>query len=279
MWGIGYIKRKLQERRAKYEAQTPEEKAAWRTANATVAIAIFTVVLAFVGVFTLHEVIEGGNDTHALAVAAGEQAQAAATQARINQMQLEINQRPWIAVKSVTALLFKWQPYMGSLAFNVEPKITYTNLGTFPAAGIRVTQQLFFANQYRSDFLVNVKQRQRQLCEGASQSSKAENRDFVQTLYPGRDGIYSVGLGLNPPTKEEVRERDKIITPVLVGCIFYQYLSSPTVHYTGFIFLVERGPKPEEGSGQTSYSLTFGEDVPIEKVVFAEAYNGNASYN
>ncbi len=74
IWPISQIKSKLHERRAKYEAQKPEEKAAWRTANATVWIAFFTVVLTIVGGITLYEVIEGGNDTHDLAVAAKKQA-------------------------------------------------------------------------------------------------------------------------------------------------------------------------------------------------------------
>jgi hypothetical protein len=74
MWGISYVKRKLHERRAEYEAQTFEEKAAWRTANATVWIALFTVVMAAVGSLTLYEVVEGGNDTHILAEAAKKQA-------------------------------------------------------------------------------------------------------------------------------------------------------------------------------------------------------------
>lgn len=80
IWGLAHLKRKFHERRAKYEDQTPEEKAAWRTANATVWIAVFTIVLAFVGGFTLYEVIAGGNDTKTLAEAAKKQAFAAAQQ-------------------------------------------------------------------------------------------------------------------------------------------------------------------------------------------------------
>ena len=59
------------------ELRTPEQKAAWRTANATVWIAIFTIVLALVGFFTLYEVISGGNDTKKLVKAASNQAEAA----------------------------------------------------------------------------------------------------------------------------------------------------------------------------------------------------------
>jgi hypothetical protein len=77
IWPISQIKRKLEERKAKYKEETPADKAARRTATATVWIAAFTVVLAIVGSITLYEVYEGGADTHDLAVAAKEQAGAA----------------------------------------------------------------------------------------------------------------------------------------------------------------------------------------------------------
>ena len=82
IWSISEIKRKLQERKARHQNETPEQQAARRTATATWWIAIFTIVLAFVGGITLYEVIEGGSDTHALAVAAGKQAEAAILQAQ-----------------------------------------------------------------------------------------------------------------------------------------------------------------------------------------------------
>lgn len=75
-WGrfVGYIKRKLHERKTKKEHESPTDRAARRTAHATVWIAAFTVVMALVGAGTLYEIIEGGHDTHDLAVAAGKQA-------------------------------------------------------------------------------------------------------------------------------------------------------------------------------------------------------------
>jgi hypothetical protein len=77
-WFILNMERKMHQRRARREKkkddEKPEDKASRLTAAATVWIAVFTVVLAGVGVFTLIEVIEGGADTHNLAVAAGNQA-------------------------------------------------------------------------------------------------------------------------------------------------------------------------------------------------------------
>jgi hypothetical protein len=71
---IVHIKRKLHEHKTKKENEDPVDRAARLTAKATVWIACFTVVMALVGVGTLYEIIEGGTDTHDLAVAAGKQA-------------------------------------------------------------------------------------------------------------------------------------------------------------------------------------------------------------
>jgi hypothetical protein len=62
------------EREAEKEYENPVDRAAGTTATATVWIAAFTVVMAFVGLGTLYEIVEGGSDTHDLAVAAKDQA-------------------------------------------------------------------------------------------------------------------------------------------------------------------------------------------------------------
>lgn len=72
---IAYIERKLHERTANKKEESAADRVARRTANATVWIAIFTVVLAVVGGLTLIEVISGGSDTHDLAIAAKSQAE------------------------------------------------------------------------------------------------------------------------------------------------------------------------------------------------------------
>lgn len=71
---IDKIKSKLHERKTKKEQENPVDRAARITAKATAWIAVFTVVMALVGIGTLYEIIEGGGDTHDLAVAAGKQA-------------------------------------------------------------------------------------------------------------------------------------------------------------------------------------------------------------
>jgi hypothetical protein len=141
-------------------AETPTDTAARRTATATVWIAIFTVMLAVVNVITLYEVIEGGADTHALAVAAGKQADAATALAHQAKAQtgeihdlavaaekqaqqakrssqiaartlgvLEMQQRAWVALAASPVLqptgngvIWSLRNYGGSTAFHITAK-------------------------------------------------------------------------------------------------------------------------------------------------------------
>jgi hypothetical protein len=69
-----YIKRKVHKRAAKCKEETPIDKAARRTATATVWMAVFTCLLLLVTAGTYIEIKTGSADTHDLAVAAGKQA-------------------------------------------------------------------------------------------------------------------------------------------------------------------------------------------------------------
>jgi hypothetical protein len=71
---VSNVKSEMHGRRTKQQEETPVDRAARRTANATVWLAVFTVVLAATSVGTiwilknqLREMHEGGIDTHALA--------------------------------------------------------------------------------------------------------------------------------------------------------------------------------------------------------------------
>jgi hypothetical protein len=87
-----YIGNKLEERRARREQETPADRAARVTATATAWMAVFTVLLALLNGVTvvilrnqLKEMHEGGVDTHALAQASSNAADAAADQADASQ--------------------------------------------------------------------------------------------------------------------------------------------------------------------------------------------------
>jgi precorrin-2 methylase len=85
---ISYVGHKVEERNTNNEQETPSDKATRVTATATKWMAIFTFVLMLITGGTLlilmsqlREMHEGGIDTHALAVSAGQQAVASGKQA------------------------------------------------------------------------------------------------------------------------------------------------------------------------------------------------------
>ena len=71
---VHYSIRQYRKKKAEKKPEAPVDKAALRTANATIAIASFTLVLVVVSYFQWKEIRDGGKDTHNLAVAAGNQA-------------------------------------------------------------------------------------------------------------------------------------------------------------------------------------------------------------
>jgi hypothetical protein len=74
---VAKIKREFAERAAREQEESPADRAARRTADATVWIQRLTWVLAAVAALTLVELIQGGADTKALVDASKKQAEAA----------------------------------------------------------------------------------------------------------------------------------------------------------------------------------------------------------
>jgi|SRR5579872_140390 len=71
---VGYITSELDERKARKQQESSVDRAARRTATATVWMAIFTCVLAGTSYLQWREIHSGSTDTHDLAVHAKEQA-------------------------------------------------------------------------------------------------------------------------------------------------------------------------------------------------------------
>jgi hypothetical protein len=117
IWGISYVKRKMQECASKREQETAADKAARITASATKWMAIFTFILAATSGFTiwilknqLKEMHEGGIDTHALAQSA------------------ELDQRAWLGASDYAYAITESDP--------VEGSVIVLNTGRTPAMEI-----------------------------------------------------------------------------------------------------------------------------------------------
>jgi len=214
-----------------------------------------------------------------LAISAGEQAKASKSiadltlaQLNLTQKQFETSQRPWISVPSASLLLYLWQ---SPTDLNIQPKIEFTNVGNLPASEVHVFQKMFFVEISERDFLKSVKEKQRLFCE----QSIREGYDWqgnAQVLYPGKSGTYSRASFEGRVEKNQIFIRPNVppfVSGVLIGCVIYRFASSPSIHQSGFIFLIDRKDAPTTGIG-----LSPGEAVPIGDVVLEDAYNGDA-YN
>lgn len=171
-WGISYVKRKFHERRAKHEAQSPEQEANHRTANATVVIAWFTIILALVGAFTLYEVIDGGTDTHKLAVAAVNQAYAVCVNAQISRRALIEVQRTeedsrnatraassqaMVAVESAAPVISVRQTGTPTFTDHINIPLDFRNIGKTDARNVRGrVRAVFIDRTTEPDFIYKV---------------------------------------------------------------------------------------------------------------------------
>lgn len=86
---VHYAIREARKRKSEKKPESAADKAARRTANATIAIAFLTLVIAIVSYFQWQEIHSGGKDTHDLAVAARDQAKGTQSLATNMQTQAE----------------------------------------------------------------------------------------------------------------------------------------------------------------------------------------------
>jgi len=164
IWLVDKVVGKLQEQKSKKQSEPAADKAARRTAIATIWVALFTAVLAVVSYFQWKELRSSGdqtnrliclyqqqlgqitkqaNDTHDLAVAAGKQAdqallQAAGTRslARTSKDALTAVQRAFIFATNMDVVRVA-DPSNPSKIGSLEFSITWVNNGTTPTHNMR----------------------------------------------------------------------------------------------------------------------------------------------
>ena len=240
----------------KPEQESTVDKAARRTATATVWIAIFTVVLAAVAALTLYFVITGGTDTHELAVQAKNQADrmkdladrmkdqadrtktianqaivqadAAASAAQIAAETLEVTQRPWITQVAEIGAPVMFSVNGASITF----LFTLDNVGHTPAEKVWVEAKLI---NIVSSGTPSIEEHQR-VCNGPA-TTAPKSFTLGETLFPGKP--FSSAWSWTIPWNEIQGTRaPKILGPLLYGCIEYSYGLSTKRHSTPFRYSV-----------------------------------------
>jgi len=168
-WWIGlidYVKRKMSQRKTKKQNETPSDKAARRTAIATIWMAIFTFVLAFTSGLTiwilknqLKEMRDSGTQTDRI-IAADERI-AIAIEASLGQAKIAfdaankqaiLSQRAWLHVLVQTQAHTNGQPFV--VGEPLEIRATTKNTGRTPAINIKsVTKRDVTARDAGGKFL------------------------------------------------------------------------------------------------------------------------------
>jgi hypothetical protein len=215
-------------------------------------------------------------DTHELASSAVIQSRAtrdlagdAAGQLATMKTQLEISQRAWIAVDAVSLGHFEWVMVPGRpLQAVIEPTIDYRNVGNIPAVNVYGVTEVVFADQTGTvDFKPYIIKEQREFC------SKSMNSELYATnpkiVFPSKGSSFGVSANITP-RQNQIRQRDGLISPVVVGCVYYEFSTSSIVHHTGFIYTLET---------KDQSPLVYGKPVDLITVNFLDAWNGVASIN
>jgi hypothetical protein len=187
-----------------------------------VSIATLVVVSAYTAL-TAYELIQ-------LKISAGAAQSAADTAAK----QLEMTDRPWVAIDVAITSPLTYNDQGAQMSFSFIPK----NIGHSPAQNVLIIPELIPV--FMGD---DVHEIQKKICDGAPQVNSAFPK---YVLFPGEP--FSEPFGLSMSAESVIAHWGKLppgmkqpdpIPIALVGCVDYTYETSPRHHQTGFALDVD----------------------------------------
>ena len=236
---VDYMKRKRHERRANQKPESPEQRAIRWTMYATIAIAIFTIVLARVAYLQYVEMRDSGaessgqvnqlleqqrrqvaqltkqaGDTHDLAVADGQQAAASLAMSAITSKQFEASQRLIESQRASISVAFAsvLNPvtfHDGGLSFAFS--VTMKNNGRLPANKVKIRYKPYFS-QWGERIFSEPMERQRDFCSkpNVSQDARVALRGLTSedtlTILSNETKEWQINFGMGKPTDSEIIE-------------------------------------------------------------------------
>jgi hypothetical protein len=238
LWLVGYVKRKYHECRAKKMNETPEQRAIRWTMWSTAAIAVFTVVLAYVSYFQLREMREAGIDTK--------------RSIDIAQNALVASNRPWVnaEVQLTGPLTFDGQ------GAHLPIMITLKNIGHSPAISVWSDEELYMAVNPQLD---TERERARQCNETVKRSLT-----MGQTIFPETNGM----SGRVDTATNDIVQKGTFLNPTIIVCVTYQStLHDNTWYSTSMVYDLHR--IDERG---IEFAVKNGEDVPLNRLEFTLSF-------
>lgn len=251
----GYIRQADRQRLVEHKERNSVEtngrtdKAIRQTASATMWMAFFTFVLAFVNIGTLLILKDQLNEIHTEFVA---------------------SQRPWItaSISSSSSSDNRFQfTQVNGWSYNFT--LSLENIGNAPATHVEMTSTVSLENVTPYDTATPLLQ-QTVLCNRAEPSKSI---DRLVTIFPKEAAEISGGAAELIQTVVDPRanktptpvNKPKEVIPTIIGCIVYKSPVSAEVHKTGFIIeIMKKDPKhPGSATG-----IINGESVPASDVIF-----------
>jgi hypothetical protein len=182
-----------------------------------------------------------------------EQNKAMSKQLVIIQKQYESADRPWLKVdlKTVGPLTFTNQ----NAYFTVPIRVTMKNVGRSVANKVRFEYDVFLPNE--SDIIDGPSKRQTIIL---NRLSSEETRHERQSIFPNEEKtvIGPFGAAITEDFEAPRVKKPTNIVPFVIGCVEYQFASSPNRHYTCFSYTVVRidpDRKVEKGVIWVGYNL------------------------
>jgi len=197
--------------------------------------------------------------------------QAIHRQANIMERQIAAMERPWIAVNVSVAspLQFNRKDRKGNAGLNFT--FSLKNVGHSVAVGVNAEAKII---AWKDDLAQPIK-RQRNFCDEVRQSMVDPSERGI-TLFPDEQTVQIIGFEISSVDVESAvlpfkGTEGKYFSPVLVGCVDYQFSHSPTHHQTRFIYQIQR-----RNSDQPFRPLRIevGKDLPVSDVVLTRWFFG-----
>jgi hypothetical protein len=215
-----------------------------------------TVASSFVSVVTLGVLVLHGWIMWDQSEATRESVTAAKDQVAVMQKQVEMTDRPWLAVDAAPGgpLVFR------SLEAGLTVRFTVKNVGRSVANEAVVKAEVFIGKS-GEDVYGEAIERQRQICKETTTTITSH------TAFP--DGTFTVGQLIF--TKISAMERGRLPNShdlpffFVIGCVDYRFGDQPTRHYTNFIY---------EVFGTERNHIKVGQDVPADGLTFIKSSNG-----
>ncbi len=171
-------------------------------------------------------------------------------------------ERPWISVQVLIGgpITYDVNGLNVSLIFRLQ------NVGRTPAKNVGINFSLIALDKYDNERPNRV---QKELCEQAEKIPALLQP--VYTLFPGETIDQPMTTNIGMGEVKSLIERDKFISPMILGCVNYEFTFESGCHQTGFRLNINRIKRSQSGIYSICIFSDDG-DVPANEIQFNRGF-------